>query len=393
MRSITEELRRRMSEEERSLSDAEVWEMSEREVLRSPLTEISGPEEKAAVAEGVFNALRSELDLLQPYGEDPLVSEIMVNGPDCIFVERQGRVERVPLRFENVEELEELLRRLAGRVHREINELNPIVSARLEDGSRINAVHRSVALNGPILNIRKFPENSVTMEMLVAWGSVSREAADFLRALVRGGYNIFVSGGTSSGKTTLLNALSGFIPRDQRVIVIEDAAELRIQGIENLVRMESKKANVQGKGRVSMAELIRSSLRMRPDRIIVGEVRGDEVLDMIQAMNTGHDGSLSTGHANSPEGMLTRLETLFLSAADFPAEAIRMQLAQALDVIVHMGRLPDKSRKVLEITEVLDCREGRIRLNPLFRYEKDKGLCATGAKLQNREKGERWGVF
>ncbi len=342
--------------------------------------------EKQKLITTIFNKTRRELDILQIYAEDNDVSEIMVNGTEKIFIERNGKIERLPISFESREELEEIIRRLAAKVHREINELNPIVDARLEDGSRINAVYHNIALNGPILTIRKFPKKKITMEELIDKQSISEEASAFLKKLVQSGYNIFISGGTSSGKTTFLNVLSDCIPKEERVIVIEDSAELQITKIDNVVRMETKNANVQGKGAVTVRDLIKTSLRMRPDRIIVGEVRGGEVVDMIQAMNTGHDGSLSTGHGNSPEGMLRRLEAMFLSAADFPMEAIRSQIMEAIDIIVHLGRLPDKTRKVLQIVEVEGYRDGRYIINPLFEYQMNRGLVASQNILHNEIK-------
>ena len=292
----------------------------------------------------------------------------MVNGCDTIFIEKKGEIIKIPEYFPSEKELEEIILRIGARVHREINEMNPILDARLEDGSRVNAVYKNIAIDGPTMNIRKFPSNRITMEDLVNLDSVTLEAAEFLKTLVICGYNIFLSGGTSSGKTTFLNALSDFIPSNERVIVIEDSAELQLDKIENIVRMETKHANVQGKGEITMRSLIKTSLRMRPDRIIVGEVRGDEVVDMINSMNTGHAGSLCTGHANSAKGMISRLETMFLTAASFPIIAIRGQIASAVDVIVHLGRLKDKSRRVLEITEIVGVENGEVVLNPLFEY-------------------------
>jgi len=317
----------------------------------------------------------------------------MVNGIDNIFIESRGVVEKTDLKFESVDQLEELIRRLAAKVHREINELNPIVDARLEDGSRVNAVYKNIALNGPILTIRKFPKKAITMEALVESGSITSEAAEFLQMLVKAGYNCFISGGTSSGKTTFLNVLSNYIPSSERVIVIEDSAELQIRQISNLIRLECKQANGQNRGQITMEELIKTSLRMRPDRIIVGEVRGKEVIDMIQAMNTGHDGSLSTGHGNSIRGMLRRLESMFLQAADYPIEAIRSQIAEGLDIIIHLGRLSDGSRKVLEIAEIDGIHDGEIGINPLFRYKVSKGLLSTGNGLKNKEKLELRGLL
>ena len=291
-----------------------------------------------------------------------------------------------------MEELEELIRRLAAGVHREINELNPIVDARLEDGSRVNAVYKNIALNGPILTIRKFPQKAIDMEAMIRMGSITYEAAEFLQKLVQAGYNCFISGGTSSGKTTFLNVLSNSIPQAERVILIEDSAELQIKQIDNLVRMECKQANSQQKGGITMEALIKTSLRMRPDRIIVGEVRGKEVMDMIQAMNTGHNGSLSTGHGNSIAGMLRRLESMFLQAADFPIDAIRGQIAEGLDIMIHLGRLADGSRKVLSIAEIEGLVGQEIKLNPLFKYSPETGLTPCGTGLIHREKLELRGI-
>ncbi|MDR1495390.1 MAG: CpaF family protein, partial [Clostridiales Family XIII bacterium] len=333
--------------------------------------------DRIRAADTAFCRTRRELGILQPLADDPQVSEIMVNGVHDVFVEKSGRIERVDMRFDSVEELDELIRRIAARVHREINELSPILDARLEDGSRVNAVNKNVALNGPILTVRRFPETGITMGDLLRFGSVTKEAADFLATLVECAYNIFISGGTSSGKTTFLNALAGFIPGDERIITIEDSAELQIRGIANLVRMECRGANAQEKGEVNMRQLIRASLRMRPNRIIVGEVRGEEVLDMVQAMNTGHAGSLSTGHGNSPRGMLYRLEAMFLQAADFPVAAIRRQITEGIDIMVHLGRLPGGSRTVLEIAEIAGMKDGEVELNPLFTYDASSGLTRT----------------
>jgi pilus assembly protein CpaF len=344
--------------------------------------------ERIRAADTAFCRTRRELGILQPLADDPLVSEIMVNGERDVFVERGGRIERADMRFEDVGELEELIRRIAARVHREINELSPILDARLEDGSRVNAVNKNVALNGPILTIRRFPETGITMDDLLGFGSITRTAAEFLATLVECAYNIFISGGTSSGKTTFLNALAGFIPEDERIITIEDSAELQIRGIANLVRMECRGANAQGKGEVSMRQLIRASLRMRPNRIIVGEVRGEEVLDMVQAMNTGHAGSLSTGHGNSPRGMLYRLEAMFLQAADFPVAAIRRQITEGIDVMVHLGRLPGGARTVLEIAEIAGMKDGEVELNPLFVYDASSGLTRTRNGILDRAKLE-----
>jgi Flp pilus assembly protein, ATPase CpaF len=399
VKEITEGVRAVINSKQEQLSDSEVLSLIEDYVLRDRRTESCSFRKKGELISGIFNATRKDLDILQPYADDRDVSEIMVNGTDNIFIERKGKIEKLDIHFDTKEELEEIIRRIAAKVHREINELNPIVDARLEDGSRVNAVYKNVALNGPILTIRRFPESRITMEDLLRMETITEEAADFLKVLVRSGYNIFISGGTSSGKTTFLNVLSEYIPKDERVIVIEDAAELQINGIDNIVRLECKNANVQGKGEVSVRQLIKASLRMRPNRIIVGEVRGGEVLDMIQAMNTGHDGSLSTGHGNSPEGMLSRLESMFLQAADFPIDAIRSQIAEAINILIHLGRLPDRSRKVLEISEIEGYRDGKILINPIFKFVMNKPepedgqfphgrLMATGNRLINTIKLE-----
>jgi len=392
LREITDHVRAIINSTEQKLSDAEVLDLIEAFVLKDSRTEQCSYLEKGEVIRGVFNATRKDLDLLQPYADDTDVSEIMVNGTDSIFIEKRGQIIKLKERFQSREQLEEIIHRLAGKVHREINELNPVVDARLDDGSRIHAVLNTVAINGPVLTIRRFPQKRITMSELLESGSITREAAGFLRQAVAAGYNIFISGGTSSGKTTFLNVLSNFIPKDERVIVIEDSAELQITGVENLVRMESRNANAQGKGEITIRQLIRASLRMRPDRVIVGEVRGEEVMDMLQAMNTGHDGSLSTGHANSPEGMLTRLETMYLMAAEFPIDAIRGQILEAIDLMVHLERKKDRGRVVVEISELSHLSEGNIVLNPLYRYDAFKGLQATGNALIHTRKMERIGA-
>jgi pilus assembly protein CpaF len=367
-------------------TDEATLRLIETHVLGHGKTRLLSVREKSDMVDAIFYRIRKDLSILHPLAEDAAVSEIMVNGKDAVFVEKNGKVIETGLRFESTEELEEVIRRVAAGVHREINELNPILDARLPDGSRVNAVYKNVALDGPALTIRKFPKNRITMEDLLSFGALTEEAAAFLQSLVVSAYNIFISGGTSSGKTTFLNVLSNYIPHDERIVVIEDSAELQISEIKNLVRLECRNANVQGKGGVTMRQLIRTSLRMRPNRIIVGEVRGEEVLDMIQAMNTGHDGSLSTGHGNSPRGMICRLEAMYLQAADFPVEAIRRQISEAIEIIVHLGRTPDGGRRLLEISEVCGVTRDGIDLNPLFRREEGVGLRATGHRLQNEEK-------
>lgn len=389
VRALTADVRTAIHQKSGSMTDAEVRDLIECQVLQSPATRLRSYLEKDLLVQNIFLSTRRELGILQPLADDPAVNEIMVNGPDRVFVERNGRISTWPHRFGSREDLEEMIRRLAGRVHKEINELHPIVDARLADGSRIHAVYRNVAIDGPSLSIRKFPEKKIGMEELIELGTLSRKAAIDLEVWVRSGYNIFVSGGTSSGKTTFLNVLSNFIPKSERIILVEDAAELQVDNVPNLVRLETRQPNAQGKGEVTMRQLIRASLRMRPDRIIVGEVRGEEILDMVQAMNTGHDGSLSTGHGNSPEGMLSRMEAMYLTAVQYPIESVRTQIAEAIDLIVHMGRLRDNSRKVLEIVEVTGCVNGRFAINPLYTYKREEGLVPTGNPLQRTSKLER----
>lgn len=328
---------------------------------------------KLTLRQELFNAIR-RLDLLQELIDDKTVTEIMVNGADAIFYERDGRIYTWDRHFESREKLEDVIQQIVSRSNRQVNESIPIVDARLKDGSRVNVVLDPVALNGPILTIRKFPEEAITMEDLIRWESISQEAAEYLKVLVKAGYNIFISGATSTGKTTFLNVLADYIPKTERVITIEDSAELQIHGIENLVRMEVRQADGDGVSNVTLRDLIRTSLRMRPDRIIVGEVRGEEALDMIQSMNTGHDGSLSTGHANSPQDMLSRLETMALFASDIPIQAIRKQIASSIDIIVQLERLRDRSRRVTAITEVLDCTEDAYILNPIFEFHEQDNL-------------------
>lgn len=327
--------------------------------------------ERKQVSEEVFNSIRG-LGILQRLIDDPQITEIMVNGPDTIFIEKEGKLLECDRHFENEDELMRIIKTIVEKVNREINPSEPIADARLDDGSRVNAVVKPIALNGPTLTIRKFPENPITIEQLLKWGSLNQEAADLLEALVKAKYNIFICGGTGSGKTTFLNSLSNFIPKDERIITIEDSAELQIKNVKNLVRMETKNANIEGKGEITIRDLIKTSLRMRPDRVVVGEVRGPEALDMLQAMNTGHDGSLSTGHANSSKDILSRLETMVLTGAEIPLDAIRQQIASALDIIIHLSRMRDRSRKVLEITEVIGYEKGEIKLNPLYQFQ-DEG--------------------
>lgn len=367
-------------------SDSQIMEYCEEVVFSESELALFSPEEKARIIRKVFCTLRCELEVLQDLADDPEVTEIMVNGPEDILIEKGSRTWKADVTFESQERLNQVIQRIAGRVGREFNDLKPIVDARLEDGSRINAVHSSIALGGPVLTIRKFAGQRLTMDQLAAAGDITENAAELLRLLTVCGYNIFVSGGTSSGKTTFLNILSDFIPPKERVIVIEDSAELQLRSRENLVRMETKAANGQGKGAVTMKELIKTSLRMRPDRIVVGEVRGPEVVDMLSAMSTGHDGSLSTGHGNSPAGMLGRLETMALYGGELPSSVIRSQIAEGIDIFVHLARTRDGHRRVIEIAELEGLSGGEFVLNTLYRYHPGQGLMPTGNSLKNTEK-------
>lgn len=376
----------------------ETGEEELREIILSVLEEAETEEfmplsEKIRISRELFNAFR-RLDILQDLIEDDSVTEIMVNGTENIFYEKGGSLYRTERHFLSEERLNDVIQQIVGETNRYVNESSPIVDARLQDGSRVNVVLKPVAVNGPIMTIRKFPSEAITMDQLVRMGSLTEEAAEFIRQLVESKYNIFVSGGTGAGKTTFLNAMSDYIPKEERIITIEDNAELQIQGVENLVRLEARGANLEGEGAVTIRDLIRSALRMRPDRIIVGEVRGEETVDMISsAMLNGHSGSMSTGHANNPADMLRRLETMMMMGIDLPLQAIQRQIASALDIIIHLGRLRDKSRRVLQIEEVLDCSDGRIRTGTLYEFreegtahEKIKGSLVKAGEIRNRSK-------
>lgn len=327
---------------------------------------------RRGLSDNVFESIRG-LGILGKIIADKSITEVMINGYDTIFVERGGKLEQIPEKFESQERLRNIITKFVQDMGRSVNESNPIVDTRLADGSRVNVVLDPIALNGPIVTIRRFPEEGMTIQKLIGYGSITPEAAVFLQKLVRAKYNIFISGGTGSGKTTFLNALSNYIPQTERVITIEDSAELQIRHIPNLVRLETRNANSSGTGGISMRDLIKSSLRMRPERIVVGEVRGEEALDMLQAMNTGHDGSISTGHANSAEDMISRLETMVLSgAAGLPLEAIRQQIASAVDIIIHLSRMRDSSRKTMSISEVAGLKDGKVIMNPLFEFQEDE---------------------
>ena len=377
-----------------SISDQTILSLIEESVLRFAHTVYLSMDEKKEVIQRTFYAIR-KLDVLQEILEDQEITEIMVNGPDQIFIEKQGRLEPYPKKFLSKEKLEDVIQQIVGKCNRTVNESSPIVDVRLQDGSRVNVVLPPVAINGPIVTIRKFPADPITMEYLVSIQSITMQAAEFLKKLVQAKYNIFISGGTGSGKTTFLNALSAYIPKEERIITIEDSAELQIQNIPNLVRLEVRNANLEGKNEVTIRDLIRSALRMRPDRIILGEVRDAAAYDLLSVMNTGHDGSLSTGHANSPNDMLKRLEALVLTAVDIPLLAVRSQIASAIDIVVQLGRLRDRSRKVLEIDEMIGMDGTEIIMRPLYCFkeqgEDEKGnvigqLAATPNALYHTQK-------
>ncbi len=375
----------------KDINDDELHELIIQKVFEKTKGMLINPLQRKEIADNVFNSLR-RLDVLQPIIEDNSITEIMINGADSIFIERYGSTQKHTAQFETTQKLEDIIQIIVSSVNRNVNESSPIVDARLKDGSRINVVLPPIALNGPILTIRKFPEQPMSMKKLVEYKSLTDEAAEFLNMLVKAKYNIFVSGGTGSGKTSFLNALSGCIPADERIITIEDSAELQIQNVLNLVRLETRNCNVEGKGEITMRDLIKTSLRMRPDRIIVGEVRGAEAVDMLMAMNTGHDGSLSTGHANSSMDMLSRLETMILSTLQLPLDCVRKQIASAIDIIIHLSRLRDKSRRTMEISEVVGIKDNIIILNQIFVFEEHQtgdiktvsgSLKRTENKLQN----------
>ena len=335
-------------------------------------TQLADIYQRQELGKSVFYSIR-KMDVLQELIDCDEVTEIMVNGTENIFVEKAGGIYEWEKHFETKEKLEDVIQKIVAKCNRVVNEASPIADARLENGSRVNIVLSPVALNGPVITIRRFPEHPISMEDLIAFGSITRQAADFLERLVIAGYNIFISGGTGSGKTTFLNALSHFIPGTERVITIEDSAELQLQGIPNLVRLETRNANMDGAREITIRDLIKSALRMRPDRIIVGEVRGSEAIDMLQALNTGHDGSLSTGHANSSNDMLARMETMVLMGMDLPLAAVQRQIASGVDIIVHLGRLRDKSRRVLEIVEMIGYEKNKLVTAPLFRFQETGG--------------------
>lgn len=367
------------------------------DAIRSKITEavmeksrhiLLSANEKIELINLVFNRMRG-MDILQPLLDNEEITEIMVNGPDRIFIEKKGGIVPVSVKCD-AKQLEDIIQKIVSSVNRTVNEANPICDARLKDGSRVHVVMKPLALNGPILTIRKFSKAPMDINTLISYGTITEEAADTLKKLVEAKYNIFICGGTGSGKTTFLNVLSNFIPKDERIITIEDTAELQITGVANLVRLETRNANPDGEGEIRIRDLIRAGLRMRPDRIVVGEVRGEEALDMLQAMNTGHEGSLSTGHGNSCKDMISRLETMVLTAARMPVESIRKQIASALDIMIFLSRMKDKSRKVMEVSEVAGYKDGEVLLNPLYKYEVLKDgtgkLVRTENDMVNKDK-------
>lgn len=387
-------------EKHREVQDEEIYQSIDELILRTGVEFYIRLSERGELRRELFNSVR-RLDILQELIDDNSVTEIMVNGTEGIFIERDGHLMLWDKCFVSKERLEDIAQQIVGSCNRIVNESVPIVDARLNSGARVNIVMPPVALNGPIITIRRFPEQPIQMEQLVRWGAVSREAVDFLEKLVRAGYNIFISGGTGSGKTTFLNALSNFIPKDERIITIEDNAELQLHGVKNLVRLEVRNANAEGEKEITIRDLIRSSLRMRPDRILIGEVRGSETVDLLQALNTGHDGSFSTGHANSPEDMLARLETMVLMGLEIPLTAVRRQIASGIDIMVHLGRLRDKSRKVLQILEILgyDSKSGEVQTQVLYDFEEEgedacgniMGTLKKRRELMRRQKLQRAG--
>ena len=395
--SLQEEIQRKL-DLSRELTDEEVERLIDEEILAFSRQSYLLLSEKLRLQRELFNGIR-RLDLLQELIEDKEITEIMVNGPRDIFIEKKGHLYRWDKAFASKEKLEDVVQQIVSFCNRSISKASPIADARLADGSRVNLVLDPIALNGPVITIRRFPEHPIRIAQLVEWNSITKEAADFLRQTVIAGYNIFVSGGTGSGKTTFLNALSEFIPPEERIITIEDNAELQLKRAENLVTLEARSANLEGEHEITIRDLIRTALRMRPTRILVGEVRGAEAIDMLQAMNTGHDGSLSTGHANSPRDMLSRLETMVLMGMDLPLAAIRRQIASGVDLIVHLGRLRDGSRRVLEIAELDGIREGEIRLRSLFSFEEEgeedrvvRGSLKKREELLHTEKWKAAGI-
>ena len=371
LKLLLEERLLRKLDYSKEATDEEVIELIDNLFLQEEALRIITVGERQGLKQEIFFSLR-RLDILQSLLEDNSITEIMINGTDDIFIERAGRIEQLTQCFESQEKLVNVIQRIVAGCNRVVNESSPIVDARLQNGSRVNIVLHPIAINGPVVTIRRFPDKPVTMAEMIQWNSITKEAAKELKLLVRAGYNIFISGGTGSGKTTFLNVLSSFIPADERVITIEDSAELQIQGIPNVVKMEARNENVEGCNAIPIRSLIKTSLRMRPDRIILGEVRGAEAIDLLSAFNTGHDGSMSTGHANSAADMLSRLQTMILMGMELPLGAIKQQIASGIDIMVHLGRMRDKSRKVLEISEVEGFIDGEVKLHTLYQFEEEE---------------------
>ncbi|WP_124068341.1 CpaF family protein [Clostridium sp. E02] len=398
-KSMREELMKELNEKQQ-VTDEELYELINQKIVAYGQEYFLPLEERIQIRSRLFDSFR-RLGALQELVDDPSISEIMVNGANQIFIERGGHMELWDKSFESQEQLEDTIQQIVSQVNRTVNVSRPIADARLRDGSRVHVVLPPISLDGPAVTIRKFPE-PITMEKLLKLGSVNQESAEFLKIIVEAGYNIFISGGTNSGKSTFLNALSAYIPKDERLVTIEDSAELKITHVPNLVRLETRGSNGEGEGEVGIGDLIKASLRMNPSRIIVGEVRGREALDMISAMNTGHDGSLSTGHGNSPKDMLSRLETMVLMGAEIPLPAVRSQIAAAVDILIHLGRLRDKSRRVLSIVEVEGYENGEIGLNPLYQFEEEigrgerkktvQGSLKKVGTLKNRQKLQSAGI-
>ena len=364
----------------RNLSDEEIYSFIDNEIIETGRQQFISLTDKERLRYILFNSIRG-YDVLQELLDDQNITEIMINGPDDIFIERNGLLEKSEIHFSSPEKLQDIIQQIVSEANRRVNEASPIADARLYDGSRVNIVLNPVALNGPAVTIRKFPDTPLSMNDLIQFGTLTHETADFLHLLVLSGYNIFVCGGTGSGKTTFLNVLSDFIPSSERVITIEDSAELQLH-IPNIVKLEARQANTDGKNEITIRDLIRSSLRMRPNRIIVGEIRGAEALDMLTAFNTGHDGSMSTGHGNSPRDMLRRIETMVLMGVDMPVSSIKGQIASAIDIIVFLGRMRDHSRRVLEITEIADFTDNEIILNPLYIFKESGSTQKVTGSLQ-----------
>jgi len=371
IREIVEKVTNTLVNRKNELNESQIKQYILSEIEKRKSSNYLSIRTKSKLADTVFNAING-YGALQPLIEDDDISEIMINSQNEIFIEKNGIISKIDQYFHSEEDLRDIIQMMVSRVNRTVNESKPIADTRLEDGSRVSIVLPPIALKGPTVTIRKFPNESMTLDKLIEYKSIDKNTADILKKMVICKFNIFISGGTSSGKTSFLNALSNFIPEDERVITIEDSAELQLNNIENLVKLETRDENNEGKGKVTVRDLIKASLRMRPDRIIVGEVRGEEALEMLQAMNTGHDGSISTGHANSVKDMLSRIETMVLSGSEMPMLSIKQQIASAIDIVIHLGRLRDKSRKVLEITEIVGIEDNKYILNPLYVFEEDE---------------------